>query len=95
MGQRLEHCEDASACPKPDSRSWHSAWQRGEPPVELGKAFGRNDAVASSHGIKRRIELKVQIETANDTAQADDLGAYRKSSQKLRALQNYKPNEAQ
>jgi hypothetical protein len=52
----------------------------------LGKAFSRYRAVTSRHGIKGRIEFGVRFEAASDPAKSDDLGPYRESSQKLRAL---------
>ena len=54
--------------------------------VESGKAFGRNHTVTSRQGIKCRVEFDILIEPMSDTAQADDLGTYRKCGHEPRAL---------
>ena len=74
--KRVRHRKNAAAHPKPDPLSRPGAGQRSEHRVEPAKPFGRNHAVASRHGIKRRIELDMQIEPRSDTAKTDDLGPY-------------------
>jgi hypothetical protein len=74
--KRIRSRKNAAAHSKPDPLSRLGAGQRGEHPVEPAKPFGRNHAVASRHGRKRRIELDMRIEPASETAKTDDLGPY-------------------
>src|SRR5260370_33089515 len=85
--KRLRHPKNTAARPEPDACSRHGAGPRGQLPIESSKAFDRIRAVASPHGIQYRIELEFQIETPRDAAKTNDLGACRKSSQELCALQ--------
>src|SRR4029077_14971007 len=76
----------AAARLEPDPHSRLGVGRRGQPMVELGKAFGGAQAAASCHGFKRRVEFNLHIESASDAAKPDYLGAGRQGGQELRTL---------
>ena len=87
-GKCLRQRNNACTRPQPDLRPWPgAAGQRGQLPVEFGKAFRRNHAVAACHRLERRVEPQRLIEQRGDAAETDDVDPHAKRGQELPALQ--------
>ena len=67
LGKRLRDCKDEAA--RPESCRG-SARTSGERCVELSKPCGRDRAVALREGLKRRVEVGLQIEPASRYGEA-------------------------